>query len=274
MNYLDFINAKHINNYVTYSLTQGDVTPFCPITWHEEMEVMLVRNGSCFVNNDGNNFVACAGDVVIFSPFVLHTISARNQEFCAECMAINLRALAHTQDKAAQFAPLLTAKHSVPDVVHPSDSWYNALITSLETVLTGNGNNALYDMFYTVYAHRIAEALPNTSADKRCYTMRCALEYITDNFNTCITISDVARHCGYSEFYMMKLFKKFAGYTVVDYVNNVRLAVIARKLVTTCDDVSQIAYEAGYNNVSYFNRKFLAMYGVTPKQYRKANALT
>ena len=37
----------------------------------------------------------------------------------------------------------------------------------------------------------------------------------------------------------------------------------------TDDEVASIAYQVGFNNVSYFNRQFKKQYNTTPKEFRK-----
>ena len=39
-------------------------------------------------------------------------------------------------------------------------------------------------------------------------------------------------------------------------------------MTANCKDISEIAYETGFSNVSYFNRQFKRLTGVTPSVYR------
>ena len=41
-------------------------------------------------------------------------------------------------------------------------------------------------------------------------------------------------------------------------------------LLSTGEDITEIAFGAGFNNVSYFDRQFKKIYGFSPKDYRNA----
>ena len=63
-------------------------------------------------------------------------------------------------------------------------------------------------------------------------------------------------------------FKTYTGYSCIDYANNYRLWKSEQLLAETNCAVGKIAREVGFDNASYFNRKFLDLYGVTPSNYR------
>ena len=69
---------------------------------------------------------------------------------------------------------------------------------------------------------------------------------------------------GYSEFYLMKLFKQYTGISCIDYVNGYRIKEASRLLTETKTDANEIARAVGYANISYFNRQFKRLTGVTP----------
>ncbi len=58
--------------------------------------------------------------------------------------------------------------------------------------------------------------------------------------------------------------------TASDYVNRLRLDRAEKLLRTTELDVTEIAFESGYGNLSYFFRKFRDRWGTTPRRYRQA----
>lgn len=66
-----------------------------------------------------------------------------------------------------------------------------------------------------------------------------------------------------------RMFRRSTGYGFVDYLNRVRIKKACLLLMQTERQVVSICYEVGFNNLSNFNRKFLEIKGITPKEYRK-----
>ena len=57
--------------------------------------------------------------------------------------------------------------------------------------------------------------------------------------------------------------------TCVEYLNQYRLEIAAGELAESGESVTEIALNAGFNNLSYFNRVFKRSFGMTPREYRK-----
>lgn len=66
------------------------------------------------------------------------------------------------------------------------------------------------------------------------------------------------------------LFKEQIGKSPMAYIKELRLMTASRKLLTGSENISDIAYEVGYEDPNYFIREFKAAFGYTPKQYRQA----
>ena len=68
--------------------------------------------------------------------------------------------------------------------------------------------------------------------------------------------------------YFCRLFKQYTGKTPIEYLNNYRIEQAAKLLIETNDSITDIAFDCGFENTSYFIRKFKAQKSATPKQYR------
>ena len=73
-----------------------------------------------------------------------------------------------------------------------------------------------------------------------------------------------------SESAFSHFFKKRTNMSFINYVNNQRIAKACNLLASTTLSASEICWECGFNNKSWFYRKFSETYGMSPKEYRMA----
>ena len=65
--------------------------------------------------------------------------------------------------------------------------------------------------------------------------------------------------------------KELTGKTPGEYIRMVRLDRASKLLRTTQLTVQEIMYKSGFSSKSYFYKEFAARFGLSPKEYRKAN---
>ena len=69
----------------------------------------------------------------------------------------------------------------------------------------------------------------------------------------------------------MRIFREETGMSFVQYVNDYRLASAGEQLLSSSGTVTDIAFENGFENISYFIRLFQRKFGCPPSEYRKRN---
>ncbi|MCQ2325426.1 MAG: AraC family transcriptional regulator [Paludibacteraceae bacterium] len=94
--------------------------------------------------------------------------------------------------------------------------------------------------------------------------------YIHEHYQEEIYIKTLADLIGVEQQWLSVSFKNRTGNTVIDYVNQVRLGQVVRRLIDTEEPVAKIAEECGFLNLANFNRQFKRTKGITPFAFRKA----
>ncbi len=89
------------------------------------------------------------------------------------------------------------------------------------------------------------------------------------NFAKPHTLESLAKFAKLSPEYLCRAFRKYTGKTVFSYLVQRRIQDAMVRLRFTDDKVSSIALECGFNDFSYFNRKFKELSGRTPREYRR-----
>ena len=97
-----------------------------------------------------------------------------------------------------------------------------------------------------------------------------ALDYIAANYTEAITLENVAEAAGLSTFRIAHLLKDATGKTALQNIHYLRIQEARRLLETSDMSCTDIAYETGFGDQSYFIKQFRKWMGITPAKYRKA----
>lgn len=97
------------------------------------------------------------------------------------------------------------------------------------------------------------------------------LRYIEENFSTC-TLTSTAVHFGMNPNYLSNFIKKHTGHTFKYFVQNQKLLCGARLLQSTTLSVTEVSVQSGYENVSFFYKKFREKFHCSPLEYRQKNS--
>lgn len=99
--------------------------------------------------------------------------------------------------------------------------------------------------------------------------LNVVLNHISHHFSDHICVSELATKVNMSLPAFSAYFRKKTRRTVTQYINEYRIGYAKKLLLKSDLSVSQIGYKCGYNNLSFFNRKFKETEGITPLQFRK-----
>lgn len=255
-----------------------------PRHWHNEMEIIYIKKGKGMITLDMDTLYVEAGDIIIVIPGQLHSISQlesyimeyENIIFSTDMLISKFSDTVESEF----FIPLLGGQLSFNHLITADDELHSALSSCLnradnicKTFPKGYKlalKSCLFEFFYHIFTN--SEEAKENKSNKNLDKLKNILEYIEKNYHNTITIDEIADISGFSSSHFMKFFKKTMGTSFVDYLNDYRLSMAARTLLSSDDNIIDIAADCGYDNLSYFNRIFKRKYGETPSSYRKSNS--
>lgn len=93
------------------------------------------------------------------------------------------------------------------------------------------------------------------------------LDFIDENYYKDLSLDFISAQFGYNKYYFSKLFNKFIGQNINNYINIIRLQQMMKKAKQTDKvNITELAYECGFDSLSTFYRYFNKVYGVSPKE--------
>lgn len=268
--------------YITYPCSIPLDFPHVPLHWHDEMEIIYIKKGTGTITVDFKPYTVTAGTIALIIPGQLHSIEQHEQDSMEYENIIfhpGILISKKTDTSNTEFlAPLLSGALSVPIFYTPDSPCYKeiaACIDANDEISRTNPpgyqffiKSQLFMLFFVLFNKcRLKE--PPKKDFKSLEKMKLILKYIENHYMDKITIADIADEVGLSQSHFMKYFKNTMGTSFIEYLNEYRLTMASRLLVSSDSQVLDIAAEVGFENLSYFNRTFKKRFDMTPREYRK-----
>ena len=95
------------------------------------------------------------------------------------------------------------------------------------------------------------------------------VDCISEHSGEPFSMAELSRRVGMSESQFSRYFRRATGNTFTDFVNRLRITRACQLLMETDRYISNVCYDCGFNNVANFNRRFLEIKGMTPKEFRR-----
>lgn len=260
------------NNWQAYELY---------LHWHEEMEWIMMDKGSAVFNVEGITYTLNTGDCLFISPRQLHSGRSITPICQFRAILIHLDFLASKEDDFLQthyIDPLMSGELCLPTFLKHSGEnttaamYMNRLSFLLKTRPTAWPLHLKAELLGQI-AHLDSEvglqktSTASTENPKSSSALRQLLYFMKQHCHEKLTLDQLAAKMNFNPQYFCRYFKTATGMTPFSYLTLLRIEKAALMLLQEDVKVSEICYECGFDNVSYFIRTFKRMKGVTPKQY-------
>jgi len=111
--------------------------------------------------------------------------------------------------------------------------------------------------------------LQGVDDDRSLAQIDAVVSRITENLSQPLAAAQIAAELGMTESRFSRFFRRATGNTFTDFVNRVRINRACQLLMESDSLITDICYGVGFNNVANFNRRFLDIKGMTPREYRR-----
>jgi len=115
----------------------------------------------------------------------------------------------------------------------------------------------------------ICRHIENQKSSRKSDLINEILEYVDKNyFDSNLSLKVIGEEFNISPSYITNYFKKHIGYSLMNYIDIIRMEKVKELLKTTDNSIKDIRQQAGYIDEANFLRKFKHKEGMTPSQYR------
>jgi len=254
---------------------------------HDYVEISYVYRGSCRQVIDGNPLLLRENQVLLLDSDCPHSIDALEEQDILISVCVNRELLSRCLIEARDVEDWLTdflynaldeqADHNRYVLFHSERD--RRIRTFFQELMceyfdpSSNADRIIYSLFLltlselmNVYEDDYVRREREETGSK--VSVVSIVRHIQENYLTC-TLESVAERFFVTPNYVSRLLKQSTGKTYMQLVQDQRLQHAAGLLRSGTCSVEEAARAVGYENMSFFYRKFKANYGVTPAAYRK-----
>jgi len=262
-------------------LEHGYPNPLVRWHYHEEYELHLIvaSRGKAFVGDYIGPFYA--GHLVLTGPRLPHnwiSYLKHGERYDLRDMVLQFKheTIANAASSFRELEQLLafleSAKHGIEFfgmgeivqdyMIQIRDSFGIPRLTQFLLLMQ---EIAQCENFRLLSTSRVESNLDKAGQDK----ISTVVDFITENFQSDISLGLVAEMAGMSPSHFSRFFRKATGNTFKDFFTGVRISKACELLSTSDRQITSICYDVGYNNIANFNRRFLERKKVSPREYRR-----
>ena len=254
--------------------------------WHYHQELELVSiiksTGTRFIGDSINKFQP--KDVVLIGRNLPHMwlndpqYFEENSTLKAEAISIHFK-----EDFLGDVFFNLPEMKSVLQLLKKAEQGVQFINVSkklrqlIEQLNTESGFNKTYQFIailhelsiYNDYTLLASSGYVNSLQQEDSALSNQVIAYIFKNFNKEISLKKVAEISKMNTSAFSRSFKRVHRKTFSKYVNEIRIGYACKLLIENDLNISAIAYETGFNNLSNFNRQFKMIKKTSPSAYIK-----
>lgn len=281
---MQYINYRENRQRGTadFPLEYHHVSPSHPqynmaLHWHVEFEFIRILKGSFKIIIDDQEFLVTAGSFIMIPAGALHEGIPYDCEY--ECIVFDMNMLMNKNDSCCKLIREIIDHEIEVQYIHTNehDELHQSVYALFEAMSSKKPGyqltvlGSLYQIIGIIFSGKYYDPAPvkQPRSHKKIVQLKQALEFMESSYNKQISLQEMADSVNMSSKYFCRFFQEMTHRSPVDYLNYYRIERASYDLLTTDQSITEVAYNSGFNDLSYFIKTFKKYKGTTPKQYLK-----
>lgn len=249
----------HLGSQITLTPNWKDKNVILP-----NSKLFYILDGEIVINTDKCSFIAKKGDMVLIPAGVKHDFHLSPLNYAKKCwihfdLNVGTNSLFENIDLPYK---ITVGKNSF--VKKLFDQVFLCALSPLpqEKLKVSSG---IIDLVSFYLEHCDYEQKSKQFKDE----IDSAIEFIKNNYDKNLTLSDVAKHANLSPNYFVRKFKERTGYAPLQFACIMKMERAKYLIEQTEDSISSIMEQLGFYDASYFCKLFKKYCGYSPKKFRE-----
>jgi AraC-like DNA-binding protein len=239
---------------------------------HAQLELLYVEDGEIEITVNGCTRLLKNGDLCVAFPNSVHSYhTPTDTNMHCIIVILNLTLVGDFISTLLKF--------------HPKDSFINSnqlhkdVIYAINTLIDEYNNTPEHPLctpickaYTQIIISRLLqqmELVKNTDANY-FDIMYEIIHFINENYMQPLTLEDLSKALGVGKYHLSRVFSNKINVSFSDYINGIRVSWARNMLSNPTKNITQIAYDCGFQSIRTFNRAFLKEYSISPREFRNS----
>jgi len=232
---------------------------------HKELELLKVIEGEIELTINSQTQTLRQGDISIVLPNTIHGYKTLNH--CDYLLIIFNGDMLPLHKNI--FSAYKASNNYIPNLQVP-----NEVTTSLNCIYQEwhlENNPGIITGYLYIAISRLLPFLNLQRGQKDLVVnlLERILNYIQLNYLNPINLKSIALELDISPFYLSRAFTNSIGIRLDKYINELRINYANHLLITSDIQITEIAFQCGFETLRTFNRVYKDITSITPREYRK-----
>lgn len=231
---------------------------------HKELELLMVTEGEIELTINSETKILSKGDISFVLPNTIHgykTISHSDYQlmiFSGDMLPIYKNT----------FSAYKASKNHITSVQVPNEV-YTSINCIYQEFQQDNNLGIITGYLYVTVSRLLPYLkLQKSQNDLSVNLMERILGYIQLNYLNPINLKSISIELDISPFYLSRVFTNNIGLRLDKYINELRINYANHLLISSDMQITEIAFESGFETLRTFNRVYKSITASTPREYR------
>ncbi|MFS0882976.1 AraC family transcriptional regulator [Metabacillus niabensis] len=255
-----------------------NINGYIPLHWHDEFQFVLVVKGEAIFQINEENVSIQEGEGLFINSGYLHMAKEKNNSGCVYiCLNVSPSFVLSQELYTIYVNPYIQATNISYIRLVSKEFWAKNILESiLQINQLINQKPRYYEMDISVHLTLIWKNLIENGIQLeyeqvevvKNQRMKQMLNWIHQHYAEKVLLDDIARAGQISRSECCRYFKRILKKTPMKYVTDYRIQKSLILLQQFEANVTDVAYQVGFNSTSYFIDKFRKTINMTPLAYK------
>ena len=250
--------------------------------WHELGELLIVQEGVLLLHLGEKTLRMQKGDICLVNQYGIHSTRSIQSPMRGHVIFFNPSLLLNSKsmhEDERKIEAMIYGDRCFYLPYQPNDPIYeevnSAIHHIIDQVLKAEPGYMLFAKAHLLsfLGHMVRNQerfllITNPNQRQQRERLDTILQYLEYNYPNKITLKQIAATINVSPYRFCHVFRELTGESFSRYLLHFRVAKSQEMLVHERKNITEIALNCGFNNISYFNHIFKRTTGYTPGQYR------